>query len=139
MEFGTGFESLWNRFGDFTIPATQPNTCIFAKEFSGWVSELLAKAKNDPSIVFVNQAKVLLLDKYFEWRNSVPKSHRVRTGGVGHACVFQVFEQAYASLRVIELALTPPMLFIPPPPLPLPSPPPPPQIAGIFLGQVDKS
>lgn len=133
----SSFDSLWNRAEDLELPAEPPDICPFAQKFSEWTTELCANVARQPEIVSVNQAKVLLLDKYFEWRHAVPRSHRNRTGKLGHECIFHVFEQAYERLKVIELALTPPMLFLPAPPPPLPPPPPPPQIAGIFLGELD--
>jgi hypothetical protein len=130
------FDTIWGRFADleFKAPTALPSHCPYAQTFSEWVEELLGDLA-PPSIVTVNQAKVQLLDKFFEWRKFVPKSHERHLGRVGHVCIYQVFVQAYERLKVIELALTPPMLFIPPPPPPPPLPPPPPQIAGIFLGE----
>lgn len=128
---------MWNRDWDIQIPPSQPDRCNFAQGFFEWANELCANASERKSTVFVNQAKVLLLDKYFEWRAFVPKSHRNRIGGSGHICVFQVFAEAYERLKVLELSITPPMLFLPPT-LPAPSPPqalPTPQIAGIFIGE----
>lgn len=132
------FEELWNRAEEFELPDAEAEICIFARKFSEWTRELCASSTQSASLVAINQAKILLIDKYFEWRSVVPKAHRNRMSGGGHICIFQVFEQAYITLRAVELALTPPMLFIPPPPLPPLSPPPPPQIAGIFLGELDK-
>ena len=129
------FDSLWNSSETFNLPETPPNTCAYAQKFSTWVEELLTRDAKEPSIVFINQAKVLLLDKYFEWRSVVPKRHRTRLGHLGHhQCISQVFEEAYERLKATELTLMPPLLFLPPPP----SSPPMAQIAGIFLGQREK-
>ncbi len=133
MNFENKFRLYWDSFEELALPPETP-TCSFAQRFAGWVNELFATMITDPTIVSVNQAKILLVDKYFEWRAVVPKSHRARLGKTGHHCLYQVFEQSYERLKVIELSLTPPMLFIPPPPTPKP----PPQIAGIFLGELDK-
>jgi hypothetical protein len=136
------FEGLWHQH-DFELPPVAPasteekqNYCIYARKFSEWSEELCVGALSGPSLVSINQAKVLLLDKYMEWGNSVPKKHRTYTAG-GHTCIFHTFIMAYNRLRVVELSLTPPMLFIPPPPLPPPPPPPPPQIAGVFIGELE--
>jgi hypothetical protein len=133
MDLQAGFDKMWNRFDDFELPEEQPNFCRFAQKFSEWVGELL-KITPNPSIVSVNQAKVLLLDKYFDWYRAVPTSHR-RIADKGHVCIYQVFRQAYEQLKVVELSLTPPMLFLPSPP---PPPPPAPQIAGIFMGELEE-
>lgn len=85
--------------------------CYYAARFLEWAETLCSE--NGWSVVAVNQAKVLLIDKYFEWRNSVPKTHRDRTGERGHFCIFHVFEHAYRKLRLKELSMTPPMLFVP--------------------------
>ena len=138
MGFEEPFLSLWNQPDIFHLPDEQPKTCLYAQKFSEWTEELCAKTTRNPDIVSVNQAKLLLLDKYFDWRTVVPKAHRARISTSGHACIFQVFTKAYESLKAIELTLTPPMLFVPPQPLPPPPPPPPPQIAGIFLGELDQ-
>jgi hypothetical protein len=137
MDTPANFSSLWNALEEFELPSDQPAvpSCLFAQKFSEWATELCAKVTREPGIVSVNQAKVLLLDKYFEWRSVVPKAHRNRIGKSGHVCIFHVFEQTYLTLKTVELSLTPPMLFVPPPPL---APPPPPQIAGVFLGELDQ-
>ena len=124
------FESLWNGAETFEIAEERLNTCIYAQKFSAWVEKLLAREARENSIIFVNQAKVMLVDRYFEWRSVVPKRHRIRR----HQCITQVFEGAYERLKAIELALMPPLLFLPPPP----SSPPPAQIAGIFMGELEK-
>jgi hypothetical protein len=134
MSIQPDFTSVWNSVEEFVLIDKGPKYCLYAKKFLEWANALCEEMMNSPDIVSVNQNKVLLLDKYFEWRNFVPKSHRFKVSDVGHRCIFHVFEQAYTLLKVTELSLTPPMLFLPPPP---PPPPPPPQIAGLFLGEFD--
>lgn len=131
MDLESRFDALWNRAQDFELPEYQPPKCVFAQRFSDWTSVLYANVAQNPSIVFVNQAKILLLDKYFEWRSFAPKSHRNHLGANGHICLFQVFVEAYERLKVMELSLTPPLLF-------LPSSSSPPQIAGIFIGEMEE-
>ncbi|HEX9987305.1 MAG TPA: hypothetical protein VGE45_02370 [Chloroflexia bacterium] len=113
---------------------------MYARKFTIWAEGLCVHVTEDPSIISINQAKVLLLDKYMEWRSFVPKRHRTYTRNA-HTCIFHVFEIAYDRLKVVELSLTPPMLFLPvpapPPPPPLP-PPPPPQIAGVFIAELEE-
>ncbi|MCL5960830.1 MAG: hypothetical protein M1358_16275 [Chloroflexi bacterium] len=135
MDLEAGFEALWRRFQDFELPDEEPRRCVFAQEFFRWTSQLCLGVAQDPSIVCVNQAKILLLDRYFEWRSFAPKSHRNRLGTNGHNCIFQVFSETYERLKVVELSLTPPMLFLPSPPPPAPAPP---QIAGIFIGEAEE-
>lgn len=113
------------------------NLCVYAQQFDAWAQELCVGSVRNLSVVSLNQAKVLLLDKYMQWKASVPKRHRAYTasGPNSHICIYHVFETAYDRLRVLELSLTPPMLFLPLPPLPPPPPPPAPQVMGIFLGE----
>lgn len=137
MRIDSSFGQLWHG-QEFELPSDeeQPDYCVYARKFNEWAQELCISATQQSSIVSINQNKVLLLDKYMQWKASVPRRHRAYTGS-GHACLFSVFERAYDRLRVLELSLTPPMLFIPSPPVPPPPPPPPPQIAGVFIGEVD--
>ncbi len=136
MSFDASFERLWHSH-DFELPEEPPNLCVYAQKFQEWTQDLCIKVAQIPSIVSVNQFKVLLIDKYFEWRSFSPKRHRNYTGTAqgSHTCIFHVFETAYNRLKVVELSLTPPMLFLPPPPVPPPPPAPPVQISGIFLGE----
>lgn len=132
----TSFEGAWRRHDDFELPDEQPNRCEYAQPFSDWFERLYVDVAREASIVKINQDKVLLLDKYMEWRAFAPKRHRNYAGG-GHTCLFHVFEASYNRLKTLELALTPPLLFMPPEPsraLVVP----PPQIAGIFLGEQDE-
>lgn|GEM_PF-3873397 len=132
------FEGLWHRH-EFELPPPeeeQPNLCVYARKFNTWAEELCVGAIQTPTVVSINQAKVLLLDKYMEWRSFVPKRHRLYTGNA-HICIFHVFEGAYDRLKVVELSLTPPMLFIPePPPPPLPPAGPEP-VRGVFIGELE--
>ena len=138
MNFETSFQDIWSSMEDFELPEKGTNWCSYAVRFSEWVDEL-CDFGDDPSIVSVNQAKVQLIDKYFGWYRHIPNRHRYRIGARGHTCIFQVFETAYERLQVVELSLTPPLLFVPPePPPPLPPPPLQP-IAGIFLGELKEA
>src|SRR4051812_6758926 len=109
-------ERLW---GDFS-PQGQPAHCPYAEKFNQWTETLYAsvghavKQDNASAAVAVNQAKVLLVDRYFEWRMAAPKAHRNRTGE-GHICLFHVFDETYRPLRATELSLPPPLLFLPQP------------------------
>jgi hypothetical protein len=143
MSLDSSFERLWNG-QEFELPSNeeQPNYCVYAREFNEWAQQLCVGAAQQPSIVAINQNKVLLLDKYMQWKASVPKRHRAYTanGPNSHICIFYVFEIAYDRLRVLELSLTPPMLFIPPPSPPpaLVQPPPDPPQLGAFIGELDE-
>ncbi len=146
MSVDTSFRGLWHHNDNhFDLPLQTekevPNLCVYARKFSEWAEELCAGAIQGQTIIGINQAKVQLLDKFFEWRTFAPKRHRNyaatgANGPIGHTCIFHVFEAAYDRLKVLELSLTPPLLFLPPPTPPPAPPPPPPQIAGVFIGEL---
>lgn len=132
MSFDDRFQQVWRQITDIEVPESNDDKCFYAQGFAAWVEQLVTGI-HGPNVVLVNQAKILLMDKFFEWHRFVPKSHRLRHGLRGHTCIFQVFETGYERLKIIELALTPPLLFLPnnEPPVILP----PPIIGGIFLGE----
>jgi hypothetical protein len=109
-------EYLW---GDFS-PQAPTTACVYYREFKNWADTLCAAVGRDVqkqgagAVVAVNQAYVLLLTKYFDWRLAAPKAHR-NYSGEGHLCLFHCFDETYRTLRAIELSLTPPLLLLPPP------------------------
>ena len=126
MTWPYSFEERWQRYTEvsFTDPERRPpvsllegyRLCPYARSFLEWAEELVTQAMSKRDTVGVNQAKLRLLDKYFDWRTEVPQAHRNRTGSYnGHVCIFHVFEEAYRVLRVAELSLTPSPLYIPAP------------------------
>lgn len=139
MDIDAQMQELW---GD--TPAQLPPFCAYAEQFNAWIERLLvtvAQDKDKPNyegLVAVHKAKLLLLDKYFEWRNFVPKAHRYRLSTQGHRCLYSVFEDGYNQLRLIELSLTPPLLVTSAVPTYPRLPPPVYQIAGITLGEMEE-
>ena len=132
MDFDERFLSNWNRIQDLEFPEESEDTaCIYALKFQDWTDELLLFLKN-PDLISINQAKILLADKYFEWKRFVPQSHRLRLGIHGHTCIYQILENAYEKLQIVELSLTKPMLFIPLPPI---KPQEPPNFLGLVFGE----
>jgi len=123
------FASILRRKQEAEAKAEIPleNRCIFARDFATSLEEICGPLLKTRTLISLNQAKVLLLDKYFEWRAYVPKSHRSRMAETGHTCIFYVFEEAYRQIKLAELALAPPRLYEPPQ-LPMILPPEPPQI-----------
>ena len=129
-----GFQTMWQRFDDLELVYDPTSPCPYAQAFFNWGKRELNLGRN-ADLIEVNQAKVLLLDKYFEFYCVIPKQHRYRVRPEGHMCVFHVFIEFYQRIKQLQLSLSPPMLFIPPPP---PEPPPPPQLAGLFFGEVEE-
>ena len=124
----TRFFSRWRGFNDFEF-VEEPDICPYAQAFLEWAPQALSLGE-DPDIVSINQRKIRLVDKYFDWFSAVPKRHRYHVNPSGHTCIYQVFQQLYYQLRAIELDISPPIIYIPPSP---PPPPPPIQFAGIVM------
>ena len=120
------FDPLWHSFDDFELPDAPDNRCQYARAFSDSAAEALELGLSS-DIVKVNQGKLWLVEKYFEFFCVVPRSHRYHLSPRGHKCIFQVFIELYASIKSNELSLRPPILSE------LSRQPP--QIAGIFLGE----
>ena len=78
-----------------------------AQLFAAWAKDMCTPAIQKKDQIALNQAKVLLLDKFFEWRASIPKKY--------YNEFFVVFEAAYHQVKLAQLSLTPPALFLPPP------------------------
>jgi hypothetical protein len=108
-------------------PEPEPTYCAYAAKFKQQVEVLYASItaavrqdntnpeQSARAAVAIGQAKVLLVDAYFNWRTAVPKSHRNYTGS-GHICLWHVYEETYRTIRAAELCITPPLLFLPAPP-----------------------
>ncbi|MCC6457994.1 MAG: hypothetical protein IT328_23770 [Caldilineaceae bacterium] len=133
------FESAWLQ-PEFEVPDSKSDFCVYAERFNIFVQELLSDLPKNPSEIYINIAKLHLLDRYFAFYVSVPLQHRRNMGPRGgHTCLFQVFEQGYSALRLLELSAAPPKILLPSPPPPSPPPPPPPTVPefrAITLGEV---
>jgi hypothetical protein len=119
METLPSFHTLWNQVETFVVEESQVDEkalwCGYAREFSNWLDEYIL-SKQDYDLIGINQAKIIILDKYLAWRSFVPKGHQDRIGSRGHTCIFHVFITACEQLLVAELRLHQPRYFIPPPP-----------------------
>lgn len=137
MTFDLEFDELWGG----GVPQQAIPLCPFAQEFEKWAEELCTTTEKAHTLAAVNVAKVLLTDKYFEWRTFVPRKHRTISGSSGgHTCIWHVFETTYRRIKILELTISPPP-FAPtqtmlPAPLPVPQPPVPP---GIYLGEEESA
>jgi len=109
------FEDLWNSGVDFMSDDPEPQWCGPARQFIEWIDTEVYQAlvSGKPDVVSINQAKILLADKYFELRSFANWRHRDRLGTRGHTCIYQVFIEALGSLIQAGFLITPPMLFIP--------------------------
>jgi hypothetical protein len=144
------------------VPEPTVSRCAYAQQFGAWAEALvvhLVQVSEDAKPAAIRQAKLLLLDKYMEWRASAPAGHRdyLRAAPVrssadreagnghrmfgrrrgGHECLYAVFVATYQTLHQQLLELSPPPLQPPAPRPPASAPAPPPQIAGIFIGEAE--
>lgn len=127
---------VWHRHDDFVLGESQEQRyCAAAAAFAQWAKELVDRTSQNPGAVAINQAKVLLVDRYWAWYATVPKRHQNHIGQrEAHICIFQVFAESYAGLRALELTITPPHLIEPPAP---PPPPPVARIPALILGELE--
>lgn len=136
MTSDLSLEELW----DGWAPYTAVPFCPFAQEFEKWADELCSTTEKARTLAAVNVAKVLLTDKYFEWRTFVPRKHRaISSTSGGHTCIWHVFETTYRRIKIMELTISLPPFAPLQQALPAPaSPPAPPPIAtGIYLGETE--
>ena len=138
MDFITPFHTIWDNVQVFTVDeenltAEKTNICGYAQEFASWIDQWIC-SDQELNLIQLNQLKVILLDKYLEWRSFVKKSHQEHVGVRGHQCIYHIFIRACEYLKVEELRMHKPMLFIPPPPPPRYEP----QGPMLFLGEVDE-
>jgi hypothetical protein len=114
----------------------QPQYCAFSRQFQAWALDLVRDTLTEVSHIKIAQAKVMLLDKYYEWKATIPKRHARR-----HLCIADVMDEAYNTLKQAELALTPPQIYLPEPPLKSKrrkeAPPSPPARYDSVLGEYD--
>jgi hypothetical protein len=138
MDFITPFHTIWDNVQVFTVDKDNPAAektyiCGYAQEFASWVDQWIC-SNQELNLIQLNQLKVILLDKYLEWRSFVPKIHQEHVGGRGHHCIYHIFIRACEHLKVEELRMQKPMLFIPPPPQPRFDH----QGPMLFLGEIDE-
>ena len=114
------FINIWRRYEDFEFTEPTVPFCQYGDAFAHWAESGLFLT-NNADLIQLNQSKVLLLDRYFDFFSVVPKDHRYYFNPKNHICIFQVFVEYYRRIKTRELTLTPPT--------------PPPQIMGIVFGE----
>lgn len=88
----------------------QPQYCAYSLQYRTWAMELVGSTLAEQDHIRIAQAKVMLLDKYYQWRAAIPRRHARR-----HLCVLDVLDEAYQTLKAAELSITPPQLYLPEP------------------------
>ncbi len=108
---GDSFEGIWNDPPFVVSVSADPSSdaCVFAVQLQAWIDATFERSLDALDLVSINHSKLFLLDRFFQFRASLPRRHRPSSGGRnGHTCIFEVFEAAYNHLRVLELSLAPP-------------------------------
>jgi hypothetical protein len=118
---------------------TEPRRCCEAAGRLGALTnelvDWLGRGRLDE--IRINQAKLLLLDRYIAERNGSPAAHRDRVVGEdGQTCVYGQFLTGYHRLHEIEMDRFPPPLSKPVKPKSEPAPAPP-QPAGTWFAVED--
>ena len=94
----------------FDLTPESEKYCAYALQYRVWAQALIERTLTEPTHIGIAQAKVMLLDKYYEWKVTIAKRH-----GKPHRCISDVLDEAYGVVRAAELALTPPQLYLPQP------------------------
>ena len=131
------FDRLWHDATEdkFSLPEAQEDLCTYAQHFGVWAEGLIGPGR--AADTYRRQPEdAAAHEKVFRVAGRGAQGAWVRIGERSHICIFHIFERFFFRLKVLELSLTPPMLFLPPPPPPPPPPPTAPMLMGITLGEV---
>jgi hypothetical protein len=107
-------------FPDAIGEGEEDKQCIFGKQFEAYLQTACQDVLTNPSHISINEFYLEMFKKYMEWRTVVPKNHRNRIGERGHRCIWHAMEDYYQKVRLVELSLPSPKLYLPPE---LPEPP----------------
>jgi hypothetical protein len=111
-------------FKDFTLGegmADEPaepfaNYCEDAKALWRYTDDVLNRyVRGSTDLIRLAQAKVLLVDRYLDFRAYAAKVHRDKVGEKGHICLYQVWIAGLHEVRTAQLKLDPPEVLIVPP------------------------
>lgn len=103
------FESVWQTDSRFECEIPDKHApCARAEEFQDYVDRLFEGRLDNADQVVLNQMKVEVQDRYYDYRSSAPRRHQNISGiGSGHRCIFAVFIDACKCLREKERAILP--------------------------------
>lgn len=87
--------------------ADEPEVPAPVAQFAAWTEALVAKVQAKMTLLTIQSAKVLLLDRFMQWQADTPKKRRLKHGCAGEPTLWYVFETTYETLREMELALVP--------------------------------
>jgi hypothetical protein len=138
MGWDASNEDIWKRYQGVIKVNRQLKRCVPAQKLYDVITPLCEEAIQSQSLLKINQTKLRIQDSYFSHREMAKGSHRnYMSNRPSHICLYAVYEEAFMTLKNIELQLQPPLLFIPPPEPPA-QPTAKPQVAGIFLEELDE-
>jgi len=107
------FDDIWDS-EPFRVPSDHIERvhvighCPFALMFQAWVALLVKKYDKTTDLDDLNQMKVAILDRYFQFRAHMPRNHRWDdVSGPDHLCVFSVFERSIVDIIERQLSLPP--------------------------------
>jgi hypothetical protein len=99
---------------DISFYQVRALTCRWAAEFEEWAVQHVQTVLRDSTIERINQGKLVLLDKYYEWRSSTPPNHKAQNGKRGkHRCLLDVMDDIYGVLNRTSRRISPPVLTRP--------------------------
>lgn len=109
------FDSAGNAAMEFVIDDVPPDhRCVYARTFAEWFArDVLEPLRAKPDAVKVNQAKITLQDKWYSYRQTVPKQHRDTLGSRTHVCLLAIYLDCLARLHQIDLITAPPEYVYP--------------------------
>src|SRR5215213_7431933 len=112
-----GDDQQWNLFRDWTLePAEKAQPCAYAQEFATWRDTVCQAALASTNLIVLNQIRLKVVNRYYEFFVSVPKAHQRCLGSRKHVCIFSVFIETMQLLKEHELRIDPPLLLEPPQP-----------------------
>jgi hypothetical protein len=120
-------------FEDESEPAEQPDPfalyCDDSKAYWHYTDEVLNRyVRGNTDLMRLAQAKVLITDRYLDYRAYATREHRDKLGVKGHICLYQTWIAGMHEVRTKQLSLNPPRVLkivtskpeppsLPPPPL----------------------
>lgn len=131
------FDRIWNDepfYLDPNVANAHFAPCVPAVVFQAWIDALFETHLVSPTILGINQLKLVIQDRYFLFKRRLPAEHTQEDSRrPDHRCVYSIFESAIDLLHKHELMLAPPPISIsrPRPRKPRSG------LAGILLGDID--
>lgn len=86
--------------------------CTDSKAYWHYTDEVLNRyVRGSTDQIRLAQAKVLLTDRFLDFRAYATREHRDKLGDKGHTCLYQVWIAAMHEIRTKQLTLDPPRVM----------------------------